>query len=77
MAKYIPKPEPKTSAEKYWYAKGLSEGLQGRTREITANQTRADAKWAEIKTMEARLTGTMQLCRVLHDLIQAATGGKY
>lgn len=74
MTKY--KPYPTLIKEKYWYTRGIEEGLKGRTKEIQDNKARADATWAEVQIAEARLTGIMQLTRALHDLTQAAIGGR-
>lgn len=71
------KPYPTLAKEKYWYDRGVQDGLVGRHKEIQANQARADALWADIKVEQARLAGITQLTRSLHDLIQAAIGGKY
>lgn len=77
MAKYIPGVDPKTRAEKYWYARGYSQGLQGRTREIETNKANADAAWALVKMDQSRLKGIAQLTRSLHDLIETAIGRRY
>lgn len=77
MAKYIPGVDPKTRAEKYWYAKGFSQGLQGRIREIETNKANADATWAQVNMDKSRLKGIAQLTRSLHDLIETALGRQY
>ena len=72
MTKYIPKADPKTSAERYWYAQGFSQGIQARTKEIAANKARADTKWAEVQTIRARLHGIRAIAQALERLTDGA-----
>lgn len=77
MAKFKITAEPKTEGEQYWYAKGITLGCNSRAKEIIDNQARANAQWEEVTMTKTRLKGIVQLTRSLHDLIEAATGGKY
>ena len=71
MAKYKPGADPKGAVELYWYNRGYEEGLRSRTHEVEANQARADAKWAEIKTTQNRLHGIRALAIAMERITDA------